>query len=106
MKFALIKERKNPPDRRVVLSPEACQKLMQDYPQAKVIVESSDIRVFPDQAYSNLGIEVLDTVSTADVLLGVKEVPVEALIPNKKYFFFSHTIKKQSYNRKLLKAVL
>ena len=106
MKFALIKERKNPPDRRVVLSPEACQKLMQDYPQAKVIVESSDIRVFPDQAYSNLGIEVLDTVSAADVLLGVKEVPVEALIPNKKYFFFSHTIKKQSYNRKLLKAVL
>jgi len=41
-----------------------------------------------------------------DVLLGVKEVPVDALISNKKYFFFSHTIKKQPYNRKLLKAIL
>src|SRR5690606_13584008 len=38
--------------------------------------------------------------------MGVKEVPVEALIPNKKYFFFSHTIKQQPYNRKLLQAVL
>ena len=40
------------------------------------------------------------------MLIGVKEVPIENLIPNKKYFFFSHTIKKQPYNRKLLKAIL
>ena len=40
------------------------------------------------------------------MLLGVKEVPVENLIPNKKYFYFSHTIKKQPYNRKLLTAML
>jgi hypothetical protein len=33
-------------------------------------------------------------------------VPKEALIPNKKYFFFSHTIKKQPYNRELLKTIL
>jgi hypothetical protein len=39
-------------------------------------------------------------------MLGVKEVPIEALIPNKKYFYFSHTIKKQPYNRKLLQAML
>src|SRR5690606_11738470 len=52
------------------------------------------------------GIEVTEDVSDCDVLLGVKEVPVEALIPGKKYFFFSHTIKKQPYNRNLLKAIL
>src|SRR5690606_28139754 len=45
-------------------------------------------------------------VSEADVMLGVKEVPIDALIPNKKYFFFSHTIKKQPYNQKLLQAIL
>ena len=45
-------------------------------------------------------------VSDCDVMLGVKEVPIENLIPNKKYFYFSHTIKKQPYNRKLLKAML
>ena len=106
MKFALIKERKNPPDRRVVLSPQACQKIIQDFPDAEIIVESSDVRVFKDSEYSDLGFQVLNDVSDAQVMLGVKEVPIDALIPNKKYFFFSHTIKKQPYNRKLLQAIL
>lgn len=106
MKFALIKERKNPPDRRVVFSPEKLLNVKTRFPQAEFIVESSDIRVFPDSAYRALGFEVTDDVSDADVFLGVKEVPIEALIPNKKYFFFSHTIKKQSYNRSLLQAIL
>ena len=106
MKFAIIKERKNPPDRRVVLSPQACKKITQEFKDAQIIVESSDVRVFKDSEYSKLGFQVLDDVSEADVMLGVKEVPIDALIPNRKYFFFSHTIKKQPYNRKLLKAIL
>ncbi|MAO08516.1 MAG: alanine dehydrogenase [Alteromonas sp.] len=106
MTFAIIKERKNPPDRRVVFSPEKCQEVMQQFPDARIIVEASDIRIFPDSAYKAVGCEVKADVSEADVMLGVKEVPVEALIPNKKYFFFSHTIKKQPYNRKLLQAIL
>ncbi|HUH27414.1 NAD(P)-dependent oxidoreductase [Gelidibacter sp.] len=106
MKFALIKERKNPPDRRVVFTPEKLAKVRAQFPQAEFIVESSDIRVFPDSAYRALGFEVTDDVSDADILIGVKEVPIEALIPNKKYFFFSHTIKKQVYNRELLQAIL
>lgn len=106
MKFAIIKERKNPPDRRVVLSPQACQKIIEDFPEAEIIVESSDVRVFKDSEYSELGIKVTKDVSQADVMLGVKEVPIEALVPDKKYFFFSHTIKKQPYNQKLLKAIL
>ena len=106
MKFAIIKERKNPPDRRVVLSPQACEKIVQEFPKAEILVEKSDVRVFEDSKYSELGFQVLDDVSGADVMIGVKEVPIDALIPNKKYFFFSHTIKKQPYNRKLLKAIL
>ena len=106
MKFAVIKERKNPPDRRVVLSPQACEKIVQEFPEAEILVESSDVRIFPDSKYSKLGFQILDDVSDADVMVGVKEVPIDALIPNKKYFFFSHTIKKQPYNRKLLRAIL
>jgi len=106
MKFAIIKERKNPPDRRVVFSPKDLKDLKNNFPEAQLVVEASDIRVFNDAEYSKHGFEVLEDVSEADVMLGVKEVPIEALIPNKKYFFFSHTIKKQPYNRKLLKAVL
>ncbi|WP_034260045.1 NAD(P)-dependent oxidoreductase [Aequorivita capsosiphonis] len=106
MTFAIIKERKNPPDRRVVFSPEKCQEVIKKFPDARIIVEASDIRVFSDEAYRDAGFEVLEDVSAADVMLGVKEVPVTALIPNKKYFYFSHTIKKQPYNRNLLKAML
>jgi alanine dehydrogenase len=106
MKFGIIKERKNPPDRRVVLSPEACQKVVENHPKAVIIVEPSSIRTFSDEEYKDRGFEVASKMEECDVLLGVKEVPIEALIPNKKYFFFSHTIKKQSYNRKLLQAIL
>lgn len=106
MKFGIIKERKNPPDRRVVFSPNELAKLKQLYNDANITVESSDIRIFPDVQYQSMGITVSDDLSDCDVLFGVKEVPVENLIPNKAYFFFSHTIKKQPYNRKLLQAIL
>lgn len=106
MIFGLIKERKNPPDRRVVFSPQAVMELQRQFPEAQFKVESSDICVFPNSAYIDLGIEVTTDLSDCDVLLGVKEVPIDALIPHKKYFFFSHTIKMQPHNRKLLQAVL
>ncbi|APG63861.1 alanine dehydrogenase [Tenacibaculum todarodis] len=106
MKFGIIKERKNPPDRRVVFSPEKLQEMQQQFPEAEIVVESSDIRIFSDEQYKKAGFTVTEDVTNCDVLLGVKEVPLENLIPNKKYFFFSHTIKKQPYNRKLLKAML
>ena len=106
MKFAIIKERKNPPDRRVVFSPEKLAEARAQFPQTEFVVESSDIRVFPDSGYKALGFDVTEDVSDCDVMIGVKEVPIENLIPNKKYFFFSHTIKKQPYNRSLLKAML
>lgn len=106
MKIGIIAERKNPPDRRTVFSPEKLVKLVENYPQIQVVVESSENRVFPDQEYVEKGFTVSDDLSDCDVLIGVKEVPIHALIPNKKYFFFSHTIKKQEYNRNLLRAIL
>lgn len=88
MKFGILKERKNPPDRRVVFSPNALTKLKQEYQNVSVMVERSDIRIFTDSEYENLGIEVTADVSDCDVLFGLKEVPVENLIPNKTYFSF------------------
>ena len=106
MRFGIIKERKNPPDRRVVFTPEELIRLQNEHPEVVIKVESSDIRIFNDDAYKNLGIEVADDISDCDVFFGVKEIPVNFLIPNKKYFFFSHTIKKQVHNQKLLQAIL
>ncbi|MBK5194262.1 MAG: alanine dehydrogenase, partial [Flavobacteriaceae bacterium] len=106
IKFALITERKTPPDRRVVFSPKKLKEVVQKFPEASFKIESSAIRIFPDEEYREAGFEVSEDVSDCDVMLGVKEVPIPALIPNKKYFFFSHTIKKQFYNRDLLREVL
>ncbi len=106
MKIGIIKERKNPPDRRVVLSPKKCKELIIEYPDLSIKIESSADRFFTDTDYKNEGIAVVNDVSDCDVLLGVKEVPIANLIPHKKYFFFSHTIKKQVYNKELLKAIL
>ena len=106
MRFGIIRERKNPPDRRVVLSPEACQKVLSTYDKAEIVVEPSPIRVFTNEEYKEAGIKVALKMKDCDVLLGVKEVPIKNLIPYKKYFFFSHTIKKQPYNRNLLQALL
>ena len=106
MKFGIIKERKNPPDRRVVFSPGKLQEFKEKFRETTIKVESSDIRVFSDETYKSAGLEVTENVSDCDVLIGVKEVPIDALIPNKKYFFFSHTIKKQPYNRKLMLIIV
>ena len=106
IKFALIKERKFPPDRRVVFSPKKCRNLLETFPDATIVVEKSEVRVFDDNLYEKEGIELADDLLNCDVILGVKEVPIQALIPHKKYFFFSHTIKQQPYNRALLQAIL
>lgn len=106
MKIGIIKEQKTPPDRRVVLTPNTCKQLIINYPELQIKVESSPNRVFSDDEYRQKGIPVTEDLSDCDVLLGVKEVPIEALIPGKKYFFFSHTIKKQPYNRELLRTIL
>ena len=106
MKFGIIKERKNPPDRRVVFSPDELARLKQLYQGLTVKVESSDIRVFSDEDYRDLGIEVANDISDCSIFFGVKEVPIDYLIADKSYFFFSHTIKKQPHNRQLLRALL
>jgi alanine dehydrogenase len=106
MKFGIIKERKSTPDRRVVFTPDELARLKELHPEISIKVESSDIRAFSDEEYKKAGIEVTDDINDCDVFFGVKEVPVENLIPNKKYFFFSHTVKKQPHNRKLLQALL
>lgn len=106
MKFGIIKERKNPPDRRVVFTPQEAANIKKQFPEAEIVIESSDIRIFNDEEYRAQGFQVTDNIEDCDVFFGVKEVPVDSLIPNKKYFFFSHTIKKQPHNQKLLKAIL
>ena len=105
-KIGVIREGKVPPDFRVPLTPKQCKLVELKFPNVEVIVQKSPIRTFNDEAYVAEGIKVQDSLEECDLILGVKEVKIEDLLPNKRYMFFSHTIKKQPYNRKLLKAVL
>lgn len=106
MKFGVIREGKTPPDKRVPLSPSQCKELIDLYPDLDLVVQPSDIRAFKDSRYSDLSVVLQEDLSDCDVLFGVKEVPMEMLIPHKTYLFFSHTYKFQPYNSKLLRAIL
>ena len=106
MKIGIIREGKTPPDKRVPLTPKQCIEVVEKFPGTEVVVQSSPIRKITDAEYVNAGVRVVEDVSDCDILLGVKEVNKEDLIPNKKYLFFSHTFKKQPYNRDLLNEIL
>jgi len=106
MKIGIIKEGKTPPDRRVPLSPKHCEILQERYPELEIAVQPSDIRAFKDSEYEALGLPMQEDLSDCDLLMGVKEVPIDMLLPNKRYMFFSHTYKKQEYNRDLLQAII
>ena len=105
MKLGIIREYKNPPDSRVPLIPEQCDFIMKHH-ELDLVVEASPNRCFSNENYRDFTIPLTENISDCDVLMGVKEVPIDKLIQNKTYFFFSHTIKEQPYNRKLLQAVL
>ncbi len=105
MKIGIIREEKDPPDSRVPLNPVQCNELMKRYP-VEIVVAPSPTRCFTDEEYIAEGIKMQADLSNCEVLMGVKEVPPAALITDKIYFFFSHTIKEQPYNRHLLQTVI
>jgi len=106
VKIGIVKEGKVPVDKRVPLTPKKCVEALQDFPELELAVQPSDIRCFSDAEYYELNILLQQNLSDCDILMGVKEVPIDQLIENKTYFFFSHTIKKQPHNAKLLRAIL
>ncbi len=106
MKLGILRERKARIDNRVALTPKQCMSLLNRYAQLQIAIEPSEIRCFDEDEYVESGVELESDLSDCDVLVGVKEVPIEYLMEDKTYFFFSHTIKKQSYNRGLLQALV
>lgn len=106
MKIGIIKETKIPVDNRVAFSPQQLHMLKSKYPDVEFVVQSSDIRAYPDDKYKELGVEVRDDISDCDILLGIKETDINTLIPNKHYLFFGHIAKMQPYNRPLIQKMI
>lgn len=105
MKIGILRETKTPPDRRVPLTPAQCSTIAAEFTDHELVVQPSPIRCFADDEYSAAGIVLQENLADCDILLGVKEVKPETLIPGKTYLFFSHTAKEQPYNRKLLQTI-
>lgn len=104
--LGLIREYKQPPDRRVAFTPQQCHQIKTSFLDSNVVVESSPDRIFNDDSFKKEGIEITNDLSNCDILFGIKEVPVDKLIEDKTYLFFSHIIKKQAHNREMLKAIV
>lgn len=103
--IGIIREGKTPPDQRVPLTPEQCANLQTAY-DVRIFVQPSTHRCYPNEAYLTAGLALQEDLSHCSILMGIKEVPIDLLLAEKTYLFFSHTIKKQLYNRPLLLAIL
>jgi len=106
LRIGILRETKIPPDRRVALPPAAVSELVSRNPGIDVIVQPSEIRCYKDEEYLREGVILNDDLSSCDILVGVKEVDVKALIPGKSFMFFAHVAKEQPYNRNMLRAIL
>jgi alanine dehydrogenase len=94
-----------PDEKRVALVPEDI-KYISNKVSVEFLVESSPKRCFSDAEYEKQGAKIVKNLATADIIVGVKEVPVEKIYPKKLYLIFSHTIKGQKKNMPLLGTLL
>ncbi len=104
--IGLIKEGKVPSDNRVALTPAQCKWLLKNVDGCSITLQPSNSRCFSDIEYQNAGVQIKNDLSECTLLFGIKEVPVNNLIENKTYLFFSHTKKKQPYNKALMHALI
>ena len=106
IRIGLIREGKIPADNRVALTPAQCKWIHKNSSDVEIIAQSSAVRCFTDREFENAGVQVKDDIGECDILMGIKEIPVDQLLPGKTYLFFSHTKKKQPQNQKMLQAIL
>jgi len=105
MRIGIRREDKNQWEARVPLIPDHIRDLRNRF-AVEFFIQPSTIRAFSDEEFKNAGAVVQEDLSNCDIVFAVKEIPVEFFLPDKKYVFFSHTIKGQSYNMPLLKRMV
>lgn len=94
---AIRRETKNFWEGRAPLAPKHVHTLVREH-KICVIVERSPIRAFTDGQYEAAGAILVDKLTDERLILGLKELPVAHMLPNRMYCFFSHTFKGQVGN--------
>jgi alpha-aminoadipic semialdehyde synthase len=105
VKVGIRREDKNKWEGRVPLIPEDIKKLIREK-DIDVLIQPSSIRAYSDQEYEEAGAIVQEDLSKCDLILAVKEIPIDFFQPKKTYMFFSHTIKGQDYNIPIIKKMM
>ncbi len=106
LKIGVLKETKNPPDRRVAITPKQGKRILDKFPNVEIYVQPSEIRAYKDEEYLKEGLPLKEDLSNCDILIGVKEVKMNTFIPSKKYLFFAHVAKEQPYNKSLIQKMI
>lgn len=90
-------------ERRAPLTPVEVGRLVSRAGLA-VVVQPSDIRIYDEAEYKRAGATISEDLSGCDIILGIKEVPPEIIIPAKVYIIFAHVVKGQPANMPMLRA--
>ncbi len=90
-------------ENRTPFSPAQVSIILNKFSNIKIIVQPSNRRCFKDEDYQKAGAQITDDLSSANIIFGVKEVDISALIEGKTYLFFSHTSKVSQYIGQTLK---
>jgi saccharopine dehydrogenase (NAD+, L-lysine forming) len=106
LKVGILRESKNPPDRRVPLTPPQIIWLQKKYPDVSFCLQPSNDRCYSNSEYEQFNIPLKEDLQDCDILIGIKEVDKLKLIPGKTYLFFAHVAKRQPHNRTLLREIL
>ncbi len=103
--IGIRKEDKNKWERRTPLIPSHVTELMQAH-HLDIVVQSSPLRVFPDEDYRREGAKVEENLGACSLILAIKEIPLGLLERGKTYMFFTHTTKGQPHNMPMLKKLM
>jgi alpha-aminoadipic semialdehyde synthase len=102
--IAIRREDKNRWERRVPVTPDHVAELRRH--GIPVVLERSPLRVFSDDAFRAAGARIVDDLTGLPLVIGVKEIPLERLLPRTAYVFFAHVTKGQPANMPMLRRLM
>ena len=103
--IGIRRETKSSWERRCPITPNLARRLVASG-GVQVVVQPSARRVFPDHDFTRAGAVLTTSLDDANIVLGVKEIPVELIRHGATYLFFSHVIKGQPVNMPMLRRLM
>ncbi len=104
-RIGIRREDKNAWERRVPLSPTDIGALNRT-DGIEFSLQPMPNRAFSDAEYMAVGATIDENLTGCDVILAIKEMPLDFFRKKLTYVFFSHVIKGQDYNMPMLQRIM